>query len=321
MNPGVDIPPPYFCILMQERQTRSYIFAALAILAWSSASTAFKLGLAHFTPMGMLLFSSLIATVFLVLYNAIANPAAFRKLPAHCLKSLPAGLLNPFLYYVVLFSAYSRLRAQEAQALNYTWAIVLSLFSVLLLKERFRIKDLLMLLVSFLGVMIISTKGQIHKLQFDDALGTSLALGSSVIWALYWIISLKDTRQSTVKLMYNFLDGFILILLFAMLSRTPILLSGANIHQALFMGVWIGIFEMGLTFVLWLKALELTENTAKISNLIFLTPFLSLLLIRGILAEAIHPATIVGLCLIVASNLIQKSGSFGKKAGKSRRKR
>ncbi|MCB5261751.1 MAG: DMT family transporter [Candidatus Cloacimonetes bacterium] len=305
---------------MQEKQTRSYIFAALAILAWSSASTAFKLSLEHFTPIGLLCFSALIATLFLLIYNAIASPRAFCNLPANCLKSLPAGLLNPFLYYVLLFTAYSRLRAQEAQALNYTWAIVLSLFSVLLLKEKFRLKDLLMLLLSFFGVMIISTKGQLHKLQFDDALGTALALGSSVIWALYWIISLKDKRESTLKLQYNFLVGFILIMLYAILSRAPLLQAKAVLHQALFTGLWVGIFEMGLTFVLWLKALELTENTAKISNLIFVTPFLSLLLIRSVLGETIHPATIVGLSLIVASNLIQKSGFFTRKTKNSRRR-
>lgn len=297
-----------------EKQTRSYIFAALAILAWSTVSTAFKLSLQHFTPIGLLLFSSFIATVFLALYNAISAPRAFRKLPANCLKSIPAGLLNPFLYYVILFTAYSRLRAQEAQALNYTWAIVLSLFSVFLLKEKFRLKDLLMLLLSFLGVMIISTKGQIHKLHFDDGLGTALALGSSVLWALYWIVNLRDKREGTVKLLYNFLLGFILILVFVLISRAPLLLPEAIIHKALLAGAWVGIFEMGLTFVLWLKALELTQNTAKISNLVFITPFLSLLLIKTILGESIHPATIVGLSLIVASNLIQKSGTLKKKA-------
>ncbi len=297
-----------------EKQTRSYIFAALAILAWSTVSTAFKLSLQHFTPIGLLLFSSFIATVFLALYNAISAPGAFRKLPANCLKSIPAGLLNPFLYYVILFTAYSRLQAQEAQALNYTWAIVLSLFSVFLLKEKFRLKDLLMLLLSFLGVMIISTKGQIHKLHFDDGLGTALALGSSVLWALYWIVNLRDKREGTVKLLYNFLLGFILILVFVLISRAPLLLPEAIIHKALLAGAWVGIFEMGLTFVLWLKALELTQNTAKISNLVFITPFLSLLLIKTILGESIHPATIVGLSLIVASNLIQKSGTLKKKA-------
>jgi drug/metabolite transporter (DMT)-like permease len=290
-----------------EKQKRSYIFAGLAILAWSSVSTAFKLGLMHFTPAGLLLFSALIATLFLGVFNAFSQPGGFINPGANIRKSLAAGFLNPFLYYLVLFVAYSRLRAQEAQALNYTWAIVLSVFSVILLKEKFRIKDLAALLISFFGVIVISTRGQILNWQFDDAWGTALAIGSSIIWALYWIISLKDQRLNSIKLFFNFLVGFIMILLFVILTRSPILLPDAVPHQALFTGLWVGIFEMGLTFVLWLKALKLTQNTAKISNLIFITPFVSMLMIRGVLGEAIHPATIIGLVLIVASNLFQKS--------------
>ncbi|MDY0319978.1 MAG: EamA/RhaT family transporter, partial [Candidatus Cloacimonadaceae bacterium] len=61
-----------------------------------------------------------------------------------------------------------------------------------------------------------------------------------------------------------------------------------------------------LTFILWLKALQYTENSAKITNLIFLTPFVSMFMIQSILKESIHPATIVGLLLIVGSNLLQK---------------
>ena len=32
---------------------------------------------------------------------------------------------------------------------------------------------------------------------------------------------------------------------------------------------YVGLFEMGITFVLWLSALKSTNNTARISNLIF----------------------------------------------------
>ena len=37
-------------------------------------------------------------------------------------QSLLPGLLNPCLYYLVLFKAYELLPAQQAQALNYSWA-------------------------------------------------------------------------------------------------------------------------------------------------------------------------------------------------------
>lgn len=260
----------------------------------------------HFTPVGLLFFSAFVATLFLAVYYALSPATRAESLTQNIYKSLPAGLLNPFLYYLVLFSAYSRLRAQEAQALNYTWAIVLALFSALLLKQRFRLKDLIALLFSFAGVIVISTRGQLLKLHFDDAWGTFLAIGSSVIWALYWIINLKDARPDVRKLLFNFLVGFLLITGYVVLSKSPLLLPEANILHALLYGVWVGIFEMGLTFVLWLQALKLTQNTASISNLIFITPFLSMLLIRGILGEAIHPATMIGLVMIVASNLYQK---------------
>ncbi|MCB5249500.1 MAG: DMT family transporter [Candidatus Cloacimonadales bacterium] len=287
----------------------SYIYAGFAILAWSSVSTAFKLALVHLSPVGLLLLSSIVATAFLALYNAVVQQDCFRSFSRNIYRSIPAGFLNPYLYYVILFTAYSRLRAQEAQSLNYTWALVLPLFSMILCGERFRRKDLVALLISFTGVLLISTKGRILSLDFSDPIGTSLALGSSIIWALYWIVSLKDTRTNTVKLFYNFYVGTLFIMLHVIIGRISLFHADFILGPALLLAVWIGIFEMGLTFILWLKALQLTKNTAAISNLIFLSPFLSMFLISGILKESIHMATIIGLVLIVGSNLLQKSGS------------
>ena len=41
---------------------------------------------------------------------------------------IAAGLINPCIYYLLLFQAYDRLLAQQALALNYTWPIVLVIF-------------------------------------------------------------------------------------------------------------------------------------------------------------------------------------------------
>ena len=61
---------------------------------------------------------------------------------------------------------------------------------------------------------------------------------------------------------------------------------------------------MGLTFVLWISALRLSRNTAQVSGLIFLAPFLSLVWIHQVLGEAIHPSTLVGLVLIVGGIIL-----------------
>ena len=70
--------------------------------------------------------------------------------------------------------------------------------------------------------------------------------------------------------------------------------------------IYIGLFEMGFAFVAWLSALRYAENTSKISNLIFISPFVSLLLLNVIIDKPIYPATIVGLVFIIIGLLIQQ---------------
>ena len=70
--------------------------------------------------------------------------------------------------------------------------------------------------------------------------------------------------------------------------------------------VYVGLFEMGITFLLWLKALKFSKTTAHVTNLIYLVPFLSLVLIRLTVGEAILPSTIVGLIFIVGGIIYQR---------------
>ncbi len=76
-------------------------------------------------------------------------------------------------------------------------------------------------------------------------------------------------------------------------------------YQGIIGAVYVGIFEMGITFVLWLKALKLSSNTAKISNLIFISPFFSLIFISIFVGETIHGYTLVGLAFILIGLAIQ----------------
>ena len=62
---------------------------------------------------------------------------------------------------------------------------------------------------------------------------------------------------------------------------------------------------MSITFVIWLKALKFSSDTAKVSNLIYLAPFIGLFWINSTVGEAIHLSTIVGLVLIVGGILFQ----------------
>ena len=56
----------------------------------------------------------------------------------------------------------------------------------------------------------------------------------------------------------------------------------------------------------WSLALKATDNAATISNLIFLSPFLSLQFIHFVLGETIHWTTYAGLITIIAGIVFQQ---------------
>jgi drug/metabolite transporter (DMT)-like permease len=211
------------------------------------------------------------------------------------------GLLNPFIYYLILFKAYELLPAQQAQPLNYTWAITLSLLSVPFLGHRLRLLEICAVFVSYFGVLVISTKGNLLALEFDNPLGVMLALGSTVIWAVYWLVNTRDKRDPVLGLFMNFLCALPCITIYLLVFEgfRPVALPG------LIGAAYIGCFEMGIAFITWLLALKLTSSTARIANLIFVSPFLSLILIHFLVGEEILVSSIVGLIFIVGGLLLQ----------------
>lgn len=288
----------------ETNQKKAYAYALTAVFFWSTVASAFKLALRYQTPVQLLLASSIVASVALGLVLAGRGRLipVLRSSSRDLLHSAGLGFLNPFLYYAVLFEAYNLLPGQMAQPLNYTWAIALAVLSIPLLKQPIRPAGLAAILVSFAGVYVISTRGDVLSLRLTDPLGVFLALGSSLIWALFWIFNVRDRREEVEKLFLSFLFGALFTAVYAGL-RGQLALPGI---KAALGGLYSGLFEMGITFVLWLRALKLSRTTAKVSNLIFLSPFVSLVLLGLIVGEDIHISSVAGLTLIVAGIWMQR---------------
>lgn len=286
----------------QQGQVTSY--AITAVLLWSTVATAFKLSLRHLDPFQLLFYANL-ASILALFFVLIAQ----RKLSLlnhysawdllHCAL---LGFLNPFLYYCVLFKAYDMLPAQEAQALNYTWAITLAVLSVPVLKQKIGFKEIAAMLVSYLGVLIVSTHGDLRSMRFSNTTGVGLALTSTVIWALYWIYNTKNRNDAVINLFLNFTFAFPFVLF------VTIVFSSVKIPSlpGLLGAGYVGIVEMGITFVIWLKALRLSSSTAKTGSLIFFSPFLSLIFIQTLVGEQIRVSTLIGLLFIASGTLLQK---------------
>jgi len=285
-------------------QRKAYFYAVIVVLVWSTVASAFKISLRYLEPIHLLFYATAVSILaFFLIILLQKKTALLRKCsPGDYLKSALLGFLNPFLYYVVLFQAYSLLPAQQAVSLNYTWAIQLVILSIPLLRQKIGMKSFLAIIIGYVGVLIIATQGNIASLRIANVQGTLLALGSAVIWALFWIYNIKDRRDAVIKLLLNFVFGFAFVGIYLIVSGRFVIPELPGLAGA----IYVGLFEMGITFVLWLQALRLSKTTAQVSNLIYLTPFLSLFIINIVVGEKILISTVIGLIFIIAGIILQR---------------
>lgn len=283
---------------------KSLLYGISAVLLWSTVGSAFKITL-RYIPFDLLLFyaSMVSLVIFFVIIIIKRKLVLLQQLTfKDLLFAAFLGFLNPFLYYLVLLKAYSLLLAQEAGTLNYIWPVVLVLLSIPLLGQKISFISMLAVLISFSGTVIIGTRGELFTLQFSNPLGVVLAIVSAVFWSLYWIFGVKDKKDDAIKLFLNFGFGVVYVFVYLLVVGRFDLPSTNGLLGAMY----IGMFEMGITFFLWFNALKFAPTTAKISNLVFLSPFISLLFIRFLVGESILPSTVAGLLLIIGGILLQQ---------------
>ena len=298
-----------------SRQNQAYLYGLATVLLWSTVGVAFKLALKHLDIFQLVFYATLFATLILL------GLAWFRGIIltldkqffSHWKVTLISGCINPVLYYLVLFAAYDRLPAQVAQPINYTWAIVLTFLSIFFLGQRITRADFIAAFVCYAGVVVIAMQGQwpsLHNFEagamFSDGegagLGLLLAILSTFIWATYWIINVRDEREPSVAVCLNFVVALPVSFFACLIFSSPVVASTDHLIGA----VYIGVAEMAIAFLLWSKALKMAENTSRVSNLVFISPFISLVLIHLILGESIHSTTYIGLLLIVGGLLYQQ---------------
>ena len=212
------------------------------------------------------------------------------------------GLLNPLAYYWVLFTAYSLLPAQAAQPLNYTWPLFLALLAAPVAGKKTTWREMAGLLVSLGGVIVISLRpgGGEEPL---NLLGICLALGSGIIWSFYWLAGARIQADGTLRLFWGFSSALVVL-------GALWLFRGASVPatpSGWFTTAWVGLFEMGITFLLWNGAMVRTQRPGRLGNLVYLGPFISLIWIALVLGETIRPATVIGLAVIVLGILVSRS--------------
>jgi len=293
-----------------KNQSKALIMGGFVVFYWATVATAFKIALNEISNLQLLLIAS--STALIVCFFELIRTKKLNLLGESLLsrstifRGAWQGLMNPFIYYLILFKGYSLLPAQIAQPLNFSWQIVLMILMAIFLKQKLHFNQVVGVLVSFSGIIMLSLNNSADISGKLSVFGLGLIIASTIIWATYWLLKINEKQDSVIELFVSFLFGtiyLVVVSLFTPMEFPPL--------KPLLAGIYAGMFEMGITFILWSKALKLATNRVTLTQLIYLSPLLSLLLIHFILGEKIGVLTVVGLFLIIGgiliSNLKQKS--------------
>lgn len=281
---------------------KAYGFAAVSIVCWSSLATISKLLLGTMDSMQILSVSALFAALALLAVNLISGKLKTLKQykPKDFLIMALIGLPGTFLYYVFLYGGTARLLASQAFIINYLWPIMSVVFACILLKEKMTWRRILAIVLSFIGVIIVTAGGGLDSLGGDTLVGALLCVLGAVSYGLFTALHQRFCYDKTVAMMVSFFVAFVLSSGYNLAAGHTVPLDWLPLLGF----VWNGVFVMALASVTWALALD-SGKTAKISNLAYITPFLSLIWTAVFLHEPITLYAVLGLLVIVLGIFIQ----------------
>jgi len=280
---------------------KTYLLAGIAILLWSTMATISKVLLGSLNQYQVLCVSAFFGALALFGVNLCTGRLKRLKSyrPKDYLHTLSAGLLGNFFYYVFYYAGAARMPASQAFIVNYLWPIMSVVFACILLKEKITGRKAAAFAMSFLGVVTVAGG---DLLQFDGKilLGMALCAAGAVCYGAFTALNKKWDCDAQLGMMLSFCVSFLLSLLLNVCSGTKWSLNGAQIAGL----AWNGVCCMAGGSVCWALALA-GGSTAKISNLAYITPFLSLVWVALFLKEMPTLWSVAGLLLIVLGIFIQ----------------
>ena len=281
---------------------KQYLYAFGAIGFWSTTATVSKLLLTSYTTMQVLALASSVAAVFLLVVNALKGN--LKKLRSYQLRDFlitsGVGLLGTFGYEMMLYMGIDRMFASQALIINYLWPMMAVVASCILLKERMTIRKVIAVIMSFVGVMIVTSNGSLSGFAGSSLEGALCCLLAAVFYGTFVACNKRLSYDPMVSMMLYYAQSAVIAFAFVLLSGQIPAVNGMQMLGF----VWIGVFCHAIGYVSWALAMR-HGDTAKVANLAYITPFLAMVIAHFVLGDPITFWSVGGLLVIVAGIFLQ----------------
>ena len=288
---------------------KSYLYAGITVLIWSTLATVAKMVLDDIPSFQVLAVSSALAFVFLLAVNIVSGSIKEikRYRAKEYLMMTGLGFLGLFMYSALYYYGISVLSSQEACILNYLWPMMIVVFACVLLREKLTVRKVIAMLMSFAGIVVLSL-GNGGADSGNKLFGFLACVTAAVCYGLFSVLNKKHTLDQGVTMMWSWLTVAVCSTVAGLIFEKWQPISGAQ-----WAGVaWLGIALNAVAYLLWALALKGARDSAKIANLAYLVPFLSILLSAVVLKERITINAVIAIVLIIGGILLQSIRLKGK---------
>ena len=281
---------------------QEYFYAGISIFLWSTTATVTKLLLGSLNSMQIMLASSLVAFVFLFFVSLFKG--SLKELKSYKLTDYiqisGIGTIGIFLYHLFLYLGIDRMNASQAFIINYLWPIMTMVFACILLKEKMTLQKGIAIYLSFQGVVQVTVNGNLLQTEKSSIVGAVYCIMAALSYGLFCVLNKQKLYNKYLSMMLYYFVAMLISFFYIVFTKDWFVLS---VGQTIGM-IWIGVFTTATAFTTWALALA-KGDTAKISNLAYITPFLSLVWTWLILKEPLTFSSVVGMVMIVSGILIQ----------------
>ena len=282
---------------------KSYLYASITVLIWATLATVVKIILYDIPNFEVLTISSVFAFVFLLIMNIING--SVKELKHYRLKNYlmmsGLGFLGLFLYSALYYYGISALSSQEACILNYLWPLMIVVFACILLKEKLTARKLIAMGMSFAGIVVLTVGTGGAASSGNRLWGIVACVTAAVCYGLFSVLNKKHSLNQNITMMWIWLTVSVCSLVSGMIYEKWQPIVGI---QWLGLG-WLGVVVNAVAYLLWAIALKNAEDSAKVANLAYLVPFLSIVLSSVVLKEQITVNMVIAVVLIVGGILLQ----------------
>ncbi|HEV8134890.1 MAG TPA: DMT family transporter [Pyrinomonadaceae bacterium] len=231
-------------------------------------------------------------------FFAVLTVAFFTRREGLGLNRISAAASLLYAALLILFVlATKKTTAANAIFLQYTAPVYLLILEPLIYKERFRMRDLLTVLICVGGMALFF----VGKLRPEDVAGNLLALASGVCFAVY-VLMLRHSKARLVNRASSVIYGNLLAIIMTAPWGIAVLASLGRFD--LLTVVFLGVFQLGLSYTLFTYAMSQGVRSLDAGIIGYIEPLLNPVWVFLVLGEKPSKWALVGGAIIITAVIV-----------------